>query len=198
MLQIINQYLNIPGYGPCKYYKNTRMSPNFFKKSVDIGKGNPKKIASELKKGRTVGIDCSGLVCNILNTIQPIKAIIKVPPSTTLSRKIIFNFRPIENINVPVLINPINASKVKNNMAYKIWDLIHFGSEHIILIYKIRKNTLHYVQSSDIDKKVVKGNILITSKNKDLRFQNWSDDRFKKRFKNTPSSAVVRLSRLRV
>lgn len=192
---IIEKYLTIIDGKPCPYFKNTNNRFNIFRNKALIGKGTPEEIMKVLKQNEKAGIDCSGLVCHILNSFCPIKNII-INPSKNLILKLRFFIRPIENINVKILIDPINSIPVNDVSNIKKWDLIYIGNDHVLLIYRINNKVIDYIQASEIRKKVVKGSIKITQPDKKLAYQKWSDLIYKSRFLKASKSGVKRLIRL--
>lgn len=192
MLKIISDYLNIDGR-PTKYFtQNTKV---FLGNKAKIGKGSPKEIRKLLGQGYPAGIDCSGLVANAINTIKPIRKVLKTP-STNLLKKIQFFLRPIENTNVTLLVDQINSESVKNVQDIQLLNIINVGQEHVMLVTSVKGNTIHYVNASEYKGCVGMERIVIKNRNYNLAYQEWSDKKRHGLFKQTKGSGVRRLTRL--
>lgn len=185
-LKIIDEYLNKPDE-PTPYYRYTKKR-GFLQKRHLIGKGSP----TEIKKYK-VGVDCSGFVCHIIDSNKKIKTVIK-PTSNNSLNKLLFFFRPIENINVKTLIHPKNSAPVLTKNI-KPGDLIHIGSKHILIIYKTTVNKIHFAHSSDKHLTVTTSVVTITDSTKSLGYQVWQDEYYHHRFITIPNSDVKRLLR---
>lgn len=195
-VQMIQEYLKGFDGKPTPYLKNTNSKLNFFKNSAQIGKGTPQAIKKNLKLNLKAGIDCSGLICNIINKIKPIKSVIFNPSSNPVSQ-IRFFLRPIQNIDVKTLIHSVNSYTV-SIPEVKRWDLINLGYEHIMLVYKINNDTLYYIHASETKKLVEEESIKITNVGKSLDKQKWSDKSYLKKFLTTKNSGIRRFKRLSI
>lgn len=195
MLSIVQDYLDLDGQ-PVVYYKNKYTKFNLFPRKVFIGKGSPAEIKwAKQRSSREIGIDCSGLVSNIISSVQPVRTILKTPRRKPID-KLRFFLRPIPNIDVPLLINPINARKVSKLELIRKWDLIHIGREHIMIVINKSEHGLKYVHASETANKVEMGEIRFTNVDKTLGEQAWTNLIYQKRFQSTQPSGVVRLTRL--
>ncbi len=207
---LINHYLALQ-LGPhkirCPYFQNVtkkRVSPVF------AGKGLPEEIEKEVKNilGQkllsrvdsnqlrlylilaNLGIDCSGLVTNILDSflkekdLGPIEKIIKYPTSNPL-RLLVYQYRPRSNIAASTLTHLLNTYSVKNFNQVKIGDLLKIGDHHVALINEVELNQknqvirIGYIHStSDYleEHGVRQGNIFITNREKPLEKQKWDEE----------------------
>jgi hypothetical protein len=197
-METIEKYLNIAGK-PAQYYLHKRQRFGFFQGRVFIGKGSPEEMVTAIHqnqdRGRQIGIDCSGFVCHIIDSTQPVTSVIRHPSSTLLYR-LRFLLRPIENISVRVLIHPINAVPVTDVSQIQPWDLIHMGERHVMIVYCRDSNTIRYAHASRAKQEVVVGKIAISAPTSSLGEQTWSEDFSLKDYEKYPGSGVVRLRRV--
>lgn len=186
--KLIQDYFNLPIMDikniKCPYYNNA-----YHKKRAElralIGKGTPQEIASEAmiisrqygnnflrQKNLTakeiihfltehqLGIDCSGLVSQILNTEKP-KFFKKIKfPKANILRKLLIKLRPIENLSARVYSDNENTElissgkKTFNLNNLKPLDLIIMleipafkNMDHILLITEVSENKIKYIHS---------------------------------------------------
>lgn len=185
-LNTINEYLNQSG-GPTPYYRQFKKT-KLLQRGYLIGKGSP----SETRRYKT-GIDCSGFISQIINSHKNIRVVIQSIDRNPL-KKILFNFRPIENINIKALVNSKNSTPVKTKNLIS-GDLIHIGNEHAMLIYKTSHNTIYLAHASEKNAMVSTSTIKITHLSKSLKDQEWEDSYYHHKFITTPGSGVKRLRR---
>ena len=197
-LRVIEEYLNINGQ-PAPYYVHDYYRKfNFFPNRVLIGKGSPEEIRSAIQQGlgklRRIGIDCSGFVCHIIASTQPITSVIKHPSSNPLTR-LRFFLRPIENASVRILIHPINVEPVNKVSEIQPWDLIHVSDIHIAIVYNVEDNVIYYAHASEKEGRVAKGQIEIIDPASSLEKQGWSNASTQQYYQSYANSRVVRLCR---
>jgi hypothetical protein len=190
----IEKYLNIQGK-PAPYYLHKYDQFNFFPRRVFIGKGTPEEIGVAIHHNPNgIGIDCSGFVCHVFASTQPIRSLIRYPSSNFLAQ-LRFLIRPIENINVKVLIHPINVYSITLVTQIESWDLIHIDQIHIMLIYHVEKNIIYYAHASKNHREVICGEILLIDHNESLGYQQWSDPIYQLQYRAHRDSGVVRFRR---
>lgn len=191
-IQFATEYLNINGK-PAKYHKQT--SRMFLASTVMIGKGAPVELREAVNHGENVGVDCSGLVSQIINSQIPIKTVI-TPSGLSLVDRLRFVLRPIENTNVKLFIQPVNSLPITSVVEAKAMDLINIGSNHIMLIISTN-DEIEYINSSEFKGRVAIGKIKIMQPEKGLKEQSWSDKKYYERFIKTPGSGIRRLRKLK-
>jgi len=153
--QEINHYIGIP------YFSNTQ---KLARDNLFVGKGHWQEIRTVssdynfLKKNH-IGIDCSGLVCHLLNFY--------------------FNSNlDVRKTSASMLTSPPISEKVNSTTTIQTGDLIRLDSgRHIIFIIEKIGNIINYVHSSDRTKirGVHLGTITITKPEQTLEHQSWSD-----------------------
>ena len=132
--KLIPHYLDIP------YYSNIH-----HKVSNDIalvGKGNYKQIQQAIKNNPNIriGLDCSGLVCQLLNLPNPRRTNANMLTSAPLSY-------------------PIKLSEIKSG------DLIRQkNGHHVILIVNKTGDSIQYIHTSRKTRKVVLGEVSLDNK----------------------------------
>ncbi len=206
---LINSYFNLPIAGKkirCPYYKNVGVSQKRFGKKVFIGKSHPQEIvlivqslaekfdikledlsASEIRdfmKERRIGIDCSGFVCWVLDSWYQEKfngehlwKKIRFPAS--FLKKIRYFLRPIENLDVKILLGSPDLKPVFGAAEIKPGDLIHLGQHHLLIVYQVDKDAkerttkIFYCHSSDFYDGVHKGEIEVVDPDYGLEKQRW-------------------------
>lgn len=210
--EIIDQYksLDIAGQKvPTPYYRNVKRVRAELRSLA--GKGTPEEIAEEtviysklrglnLDESSTkqirefmqeqgIGIDCSGFVSHILNTWLRVTGKGSLYgnlkfPSSSIYRRIIRAFRPIENVAAELLTNLENCIKVELKDV-QIGDLIRLkgieSGHHIAIIIDIEREqgsvkSIQYVHSSEQygDENGVKtGIIKVKDQNGELIDQEW-------------------------
>lgn len=202
-LVTIEKYLNICGK-PTPYYLHSFKRINLFPNRVYIGKGSPEEIIDALQSQNSseqIGIDCSGFVCHIIHSTVPITSVIK-HPSPNLITKIRFFLRPIEKISVKVLIHPVNAIVINDISQIQPWDLIHTWDlkdnrkRHVLIVFEVDDNIIHYAHASQTENKVVKGKFEITDPSGSLEDQKWPNSFFLSRSQITSGIGLVRLLRI--
>lgn len=205
--ELINHYFNLEVNGrrvKAPYHINVKHVRAGLRSLV--GKGTPQEIEEEvnifaklrnfnLKKASEneirqfmqkegIGIDCSGLVAQILDTwlksekMGDLKSNINFP-KLSFFKKMIIRIRPIENIGANLLTNNENSIPVELKNV-QVGDLIRLkGIEkghHIAIITDVSEKGIEYVHSTKHygqDNGIRKGKIEILDKNKDLEHQNW-------------------------
>lgn len=153
--QEINHYLGIP------YYSNTQ---KLAKGNVYVGKGNWQEIRSissdyKFLKKNNIGIDCSGLICHLLNFYLNSKLDVRKTSADMLTS------------------HPI-SQQINSLDQVQTGDLIRLdGGKHVLFIVERVGDTIHYVHSSDRTKirGVHLGTITIIDPRKNLNQQVWSD-----------------------
>jgi hypothetical protein len=196
----------------CPYYINTSKKKDL---RALLGKGSPEEIEIEAKilekakgvkfnnmtpkeireflQSNNIGIDCSGLITQVLNfwykeeTDKNMWTKIKVPIKKHIIGKILFYLRPVEKIGAEHLTNLENAKKVNLNKVLP-GDLIRLkskrkNSHHVLLVEEVIResktnnvkqinyvhSTPHYEENSGVKRSSIK----IVDKNKPLEEQNW-------------------------
>lgn len=192
---ILLDYLN-PDQ-PIPYLRNTHHGMiNVIKNTASIGKGRPLEIRKSIDRGEKAGIDCSGLVCRIIEAIQPIKDVIYYP-SVSLISKIKYELRPIQNINVQTLTDKINSYRVETSGEIQIGDLIHItGPQHVMMVIGTSGAQITYIHASEYVGQVVLSHIHITDPNENISKQLWDDEYYKFRYLKSDEGEVVRLKRI--
>lgn len=210
--KLINHYLALrigPQKIPCPYFQNITGRRTT---AVFAGKGLPQeieretlKLFSKRKKSLAkiskenirlymtmagLGIDCSGLVTNILNCFlqetkkQSLWEKLKYPTRNPL-RLLIYRFRPRQNISAAILSHPSNVVTLKNTNEVKPGDLLMVSLNHIVIVEEIEVNNkkevirIGYVHSTSdyLDQHGVRrGNVYIVFKSKPLESQKWDEE----------------------
>ncbi|MBX4205790.1 hypothetical protein KW795_01190 [Candidatus Microgenomates bacterium] len=206
-LNLLDSYLNLRIFHfsfACPYYQNIS---NKKSKPVFVGKGNPDEIQKETEKLLNsainildiqsvrlymvmagLGIDCSGLVCRILDQYleekynKSLKRSIKIPFYKPLLFIKCF-LKPFTNISANSLTSQTNTVKIDNYDDLVPSDLIRFGSTHVVIIVEVEKENgktkkISYAHSTSsyLDQYGVRiGNIMITNPNKPLESQKWNE-----------------------
>jgi hypothetical protein len=189
----------------CPYYQNLRKQT---KHPVLSGKGTPSEIEAEIKKlikikpsiakynynstrlalvEADIGIDCSGLVVNLLHQfiLDTLKVSLSsmIPPSAfSLPRWLIFKLRPRTNLSAHKLTWPPISEPIDFNQA-KPGDLIKVGKGHIAIVtqttyQKGQIQKIRYAHSTPdygVNYGVRQGEIVITDSKKSLANQNWTE-----------------------
>jgi len=205
---IIERYLNIK-FGEetvvCPYYQNLRKKT---KPPVFSGKGNPKEIETEIEKilkikpeiikysydskrlalvEANLGIDCSGLVVNILNKFLKEtmnKSLFSIIPRNAFSfrRQLSFILRPRTNLSAHDLSSPPISKKI-DIKKIKPGDLFKVGKGHIAIVSQVWKTKkqlkkftyIHSTPDYGIKYGVKKGQIIIKDIKKPLKNQKWTE-----------------------
>ncbi len=129
--KLIPKYLGIPYYSNIHHLKSDNIAL--------LGKGNYKEIAKAQKEfpQRRIGIDCSGLVCQLLNLPNPRRTNANMLTSAPLS-------------------HPIDIKDIKSG------DLIRQKKgHHVVLVIKKIGDEIEYIESSRKKGGVVKNTISI-------------------------------------
>ena len=171
-----------------------------------VGKGTPQEIEEEVnifaklrnfnlekvseneirqfmqKEG--IGIDCSGLVSQILDTwlksekMGDLQSNVTFPKLSFFKRMVI-KLRPIENIGANLLTNNENSTPIELENV-QVGDLIRLKGikkgHHIAIITDVNEKEIEYVHSTKHygqNNGIKKGKIKILDKKKDLEHQNW-------------------------
>lgn len=133
--KLIPKYLGIPYYSNIHHIKSDNIAL--------VGKGNYQQIAQaqkEFPKTR-IGIDCSGLVCQILN----------LPYNPRHTNANMLTSAPLSH--------QISLSEIKSG------DLIRQkNGHHVVLVIKKNNNTIEYLESSRKTKGVIKNTINLDDK----------------------------------
>lgn len=190
----------------CPYFQNVtkKMVPPVF-----AGKGLPEEIEKEAKKIFSdellsridpnqlrlyltlagLGIDCSGLVTNALNSflrekkLGSIQKVIKYPTANPL-RLLTYQLRPRSNLSASTLTHSLNTTPLKNLNKIKPGDLLKIGNHHVVLVNEVELNKkneairigyLHSTSDYFDQHGVSRGNIHIFNKNKPLAKQKWDE-----------------------
>lgn len=208
-MAVIDNYLNIRISSwrvRCPYFINVKRRR--FLRPVWVGKGSPDEIeraANEISnlyevedfiKLSGLGVDCSGLVSNVLNIHFKHclgKSLFNMIRQPSLIRKFIFLLRPRTNISADILTGKVNSREV--NVSDIIpGDMLRFGPEHVGLIHWVdrsgrRLKKVGYIESHTKPKfGVQEGEIEILDQRLPLGYQKWSSKESKGRFQK-----VVRL-----
>lgn len=191
----------------CPYFMNVRGQKNL--PPVYAGKGSPEEIEKEAKKnlnkGITVikdgedarhflilcglGIDCSGLVANVLGTNS-----LKQP---SILRDILAKFRPRTNISANLLTGNLNSNPV-TLAEIKPGDLIRQGKRHVMLVEWVERignkvTKVGYVESNSRPEWGVQiAEIHIVDPKKPLEGQKWTGIRALKRYLANSDRGIVR------
>ena len=247
-MTIIHDYLHIAvgkQYVSCPYLNNktTKVRAGL---RVHLGKGSTEDIRKEveilarkthtnlnnLKKDEAkkflvdnnIGIDCSGLVYHILNeevlknTGKPLKKFLSFPKNTHLFRKLITQFRTVENTNV-VIFSDNNNSEVIPLQAVQPGDYITMlntgkqkNFDHILIIHQVvhedsTPKELHYTHSLTWKKDgkynhgVKQGIITITDPEKSILNQIWTEkestDQENETFVRAKSAEMLEIRRIK-
>lgn len=209
--QLINHYLNLrigDQKIQCPYYQNVTGKRS---KPVFVGKGLPEEIEEEtlklfVKLGRKdinrfepdfirytmlmagIGIDCSGLVVRILDTLlkekgfKGIKQAIK--PANHPISYLRWLLKTYTNISANTLTSDTNCVNVSDLNNVLPGDLIRFGRLHVAIITEVEKinnsvKSITYCHStSDYYEKygVRIGKIRVIKPNIDLEKQEWQEE----------------------
>lgn len=135
----LNEYLGLP------YFSNVGKHKVFSKNNALVGKGNAKEIALQtidfanqqnikllnlspkqiynFQKKNHLGIDCSGLVCHLLNLKYPV-------------RKTSANM-----LTSPPISSPTSTPKPNNLIRQK-------NGKHVLLVLSVNKDFITYIHSS--------------------------------------------------
>lgn len=193
----------------CPYYQNLL---NKKVKLVFAGKGLPLEIEKEMVKifrqknqmkllkkltpetirlyllEADLGIDCSGLVANLLNSFFEEKGLgslwkfLKFPTRNPI-RLIFSRLKPRSHTSASILTHSLNCVPINLDQT-KPADLLKVGTGHVALIDEVetdnngRVKRIGYVHSTSdyLDKYGVrKGKIIITNKEKPLEKQQWNE-----------------------
>lgn len=220
-MAIIDNYLNIRISSwrvRCPYFINMKKRRSL--KPVWVGKGFPdeiEKVANEILeknslirlrsfydaedfiKLRSLGVDCSGLVSNVLDIHFKHclgRSLFNMIGQPSLIRKFIFLLRPRTNISADLLTGKLNSQEVEVSDILP-GDMLRFGPGHVGLIHWIdrsgrRLKKVGYIESHTKPKwGVQEGEIKILNKHLPLEYQKWSSKESKSRFQK-----VVRLKYL--
>jgi hypothetical protein len=180
----ISKYIGIPYFSNIGRHKNNR-------ENVFVGKGTAKEIALEtinianhqkiklleltpaqiynLQKKNHIGIDCSGLVYNLIYFLNP-----KICNNLVGTD----NKRGVRRLSANLLTSLPNASMIKSHDEVKTGDLIRIDKgKHLIFVIEKNNNIIHYVHSSQKTKiaGVHYGTLDIINPTKPLNNQQWSD-----------------------
>jgi hypothetical protein len=147
-----------------------------------------------------LGIECSGFVSQVLRAhYRETKKIdftskIFIAPWANFFRRLLVAFRPIENVNVAVLANPINSTTVIGGTAGYNYANVSPGDilvmletgpvkkrNHILLITNFASNVIDYVHARAWTSEgryghgVSRGTITITNPGEPLTAQRWEE-----------------------
>ena len=214
--QLIHNYFNLELGGKkvkTPYYINPKHKKGELRSL--IGKGTPSEIIDEVKiwakikkfslndsseiqirKFMTeigIGIDCSGLVSNLLYTELSerginIKKVIRNDFGKDFLHKIYHQIRFLDNLDVETLSHKENSVKIENYEDIKTLDMLHLAALnsgfHIALVIKTCYNDkhefeIHYIHSSRWympNDGVRIGCIKIQYPDRDLSHQHWIDN----------------------
>lgn len=142
------------------------------KENLDLKKLTKKEILYLMKRNK-IGLDCSGLVYQLLDFIT------KKEKKTSLD-KILIGFegkKGIRRVGVRQLADPQNSLPVKSDQL-KPGDFIVIDKKnHILLILEIKGNKITYIHSSQKTKTngVHLGTLTIINPDRGLSHQKWSD-----------------------
>jgi hypothetical protein len=134
-IKLIKHYLGIPYYSNIHHIKTDNIAL--------VGKGNYKEIKKAIKEfpDKRIGIDCSGLVCQLLQ--------LPYNPRKTNA----------DMLTSPPLSHQISLSEVKSG------DLIRQkNGHHVVIIIKKNKESIDYIHSSRKTKGVVIGTEKLSNK----------------------------------
>jgi hypothetical protein len=163
---------------------------------VDLTKLTDKEIYSFQKKNK-IGIDCSGLVYNLLDKYDRI-----------LGGEGIFNKtigtdskRGARRLSANMLTNSLNSISINDFNDIKTGDMIRMDEgRHVIFIIEKLKDIIFYIHSSERSKQrgVHFGTIDIIDYSKDLSHQKWSDTtslgiEYNKLFNSQKGDGIFRL-----
>lgn len=179
----INTYLGIP------YFSNTKKFQSA--ENVLVGKGTAKEIALKtiefanqenikllnltsnqiynFQKKHKLGIDCSGLVFNLLLFLNP-----NVNNLLTGTE----GKKGVRRLSANLLTSSPNAISINSYDSIKTGDLIRIDNgKHVVFVVEKIGNIFHYVHSSNktIISGVHYGTLEIIYPDKSLNFQKWSD-----------------------
>jgi hypothetical protein len=206
--KLVNHYFNLKIGSrniTCPYYQNLRKKTKY---AVFSGKGKPKEIESEIKKLLKVkpgiknysqsskrlalveadlGVDCSGLVANVLDEfLKETKniSLFKVIPLNAFSfyRRITFKLRPRTNLSAHKLTSPPISVPIKINKLQP-GDLFKVGKGHVAIITHVwkKKNTVEKIEyahsTPDYNNEygVRTGRIIINHPKQPLEKQKWTE-----------------------
>jgi len=234
-LDLIENYLhlNISGKTMVTPYFNNRRKNIRGALRVLIGKGSPKDLAEEatifslrekidlknlsaeeIKKylvDHNLGIDCSGLVYHVLDAelraknLGGLKKYIHRPWIKNPIRKLIAQFRSVENTGVSTFNNNINSSEVNLKDVKPGYLIIMMGAgpkqdyNHVLLINQITDNKIQYTHSFQYPTNglynhgVRQETITITDNNKPILEQNWSEPQMQEYAKKAKECKIKRL-----
>ncbi len=210
--KLIKNYLELK-IGPhklqCPYFQNIRKKR---KRPVFAGKGRPEEIEKEtlklFKKKKkllaklspetirlymvmcALGIDCSGLVVNVLDSFLQEKGLEILwrklrYPSFNPIRLAAYKLRPRSNLSATILTHPSNTFCLNELNKTRPGDLLKVGNHHVAVISEVEVNKknevirISYIHStSDYLEQhgIRKGNILIVDRNKPLEKQKWDEE----------------------
>jgi hypothetical protein len=104
------------------------------KEKVNLKKLNPKQLYNFQKKHK-IGIDCSGLICQLLNFYGP-----------TIGKKINLDAR---HTSANMLTSPPLSQKIEDFQDIQIGDLVRQkNGHHVLLIVEKKGHKISYVDSS--------------------------------------------------
>jgi len=183
---MIDSFLNV-GNKPIPYYRQIGRRGLLIPRYL-IGKGKieDKRIYPDM------GIDCSGFICRVMEINKPIREIISCRTRSFIP---MFRFflRPVENIDVALLIDPINAYRISEDQI-QAGDLIHVGKKHAMVVFRITKSIIYYAHASEKHGSVQVHQIVRSDKS-GISEWTWEDNYYCNLFKKTPGSGLVRLRR---
>jgi len=213
--KLIHEYFNLSLGGKTvktPYYINTKHKKGELRSL--IGKGMPVEIEDEVKiwakikkfslidnseiqirkfmAEMGIGIDCSGLVSNILNVELKergikIRKVIKNSFNKDWLHRIYHQIRFIDNLDVETLSHPENSVIINNYFELKALDMLHLAGLqsgfHVAIIIKTCYNSngefeIHYIHSSrwyTPNDGIRQGCIKIRFPDRDLSYQLWED-----------------------
>jgi hypothetical protein len=179
----INSYLGIP------YFSNVKKSTS--PENVLVGKGSAKEIALKtielanlesiklldltssqiynFQKKHDLGIDCSGLVFNLLQFIKPNINNILIGTE---------GIKGVRRLSASLLTSPPNATKINDYNSVKTGDLIRVDDgKHVLFVIEKIGNIIYYVHNSGKTKTkgVHLGTLEIVNPQQPLNHQKWSD-----------------------
>lgn len=141
--------------------------------NIDLSNATPQQIY-QFQKKHHIGIDCSGLVFHLLNTLS----IYLFNKDLSLILIGTDGKKGVRRLSAHLLTSPPNAVEIKDYQSIQTGDLIRMDQgKHILFVIEKIDHKINYVHSSHQTKKrgVHLGQISITDDNKTLNYQNWSD-----------------------
>jgi len=160
----------------------------FNQRKKPLTKFSPNKVRTYMVIGG-LGVDCSGLVTNLLNSfllekkLGPLWKQIKYPSLNPL-RLTIFRLRPRLNISAEILTHSLNTIFLKDFNQVRPGDLLKVGEGHVALVSEVeidnkkkvkRIGYLHSTSDYLEQHGVREGNIFTNKQEKPLESQKWDE-----------------------